>query len=181
MDTVKCSRDAGKCLMTLLFRKSSFMLIFLLPSCTQKSVQDVFDMLYDRLGPVVFRKTFRIILTDNGPEFKDPWAIEMTANRKRRTRVFYCDPYKSNQKGRLEKSHEFIRYIIPKGKSFDRLSEEQVLAMCNHINSFARDSLNGSTPYGLAPLLLDKSFMKKLGLHHVPHDEVLLKPSLIKK
>jgi IS30 family transposase len=96
MDTVKGSRDAGKCLMTLLFRKSSFMLIFLLPSCTQKSVQDVFDMLYDRLGPVVFRKTFRIILTDNGPEFKDPWAIEMTANRKRRTRVFYCDPYKSN-------------------------------------------------------------------------------------
>ena len=73
MDTVKGSRDAGKCLMTLLFRNSSFMLIFLLPSCTQKAVSDVFDRLYEMLGRRTFMKTFRIILTDNGPEFKDPW------------------------------------------------------------------------------------------------------------
>ena len=181
MDTVKGSRDAGKCLMTLLFRKSSFMLIFLLPSCTQKSVQDVFDMLYDRLGPVVFRKTFRIILTDNGPEFKDPWSIEMTANRKRRTRVFYCDPYKSNQKGRLEKSHEFIRYIIPKGRSMSKLTSEDVKLMTCHINSVARDGLNGQTPFDLAELLLSEKVLTSLGLRKVSPDLVILKPALLKK
>jgi IS30 family transposase len=181
MDTVKGSRDAGKCLMTLLFRKSSFMLIFLLPSCTQKSVQDVFDMLYDRLGPVVFRKTFRIILTDNGPEFKDPWSIEMTANRKRRTRVFYCDPYKSNQKGRLEKSHEFIRYIIPKGRSMNKLTSEDVKLMTCHINSVARDGLNGQTPFDLAELLLSEKVLTSLGLRKVSPDRVILKPALLKK
>lgn len=181
MDTVKGSRDAGKCLMTLLFRKSSFMLIFLLPSCTQKSVQDVFDMLYDRLGPVVFRKTFRIILTDNGPEFKDPWSIEMTANRKRRTRIFYCDPYKSNQKGRLEKSHEFIRYIIPKGRSMSKLTAEDVRLMTCHINSVARDGLNGQTPFDLAELLLSEKVLTSLGLRKVSPDRVILKPALLKK
>ncbi|MFQ6931421.1 MAG: hypothetical protein ACLRR3_10345 [Eubacterium sp.] len=98
MDTVKGSRDAGKCLMTLLFRNSSFMLIFLLPSCTQKAVSDVFDWLYEILGRRTFMKTFRIILTDNGPEFKDPWSIEQDKNGKQRTKVFYCDPYASNQK-----------------------------------------------------------------------------------
>jgi len=36
MDTVKGTRTAGKCVLTLLFRKSSFMLIILLPRCTQK-------------------------------------------------------------------------------------------------------------------------------------------------
>ena len=36
-------------------------------------------------------KTFRIILTDNGPEFKDPWSIEQDKNGKQRTKVFYCD------------------------------------------------------------------------------------------
>ncbi len=180
MDTVKGSRDAGKCLMTLLFRKSSFMLIFLLPSCTQASVKAVFDDLYDRLGPVVFRKTFRVILTDNGPEFKDPWSIEMTANRKRRTRVFYCDPYQSNQKGRLEKSHEFIRYIIPKGRSMHKLTEEKVRLMACHINSVARDGLNGQTPFDLAELLLSKKVLTSLGLQKISPDCVILKPALLK-
>ena len=180
MDTVKGSRDAGKCLMTLLFRKSSFMLIFLLPSCTQASVKAVFDDLYDRLGPVVFRKTFRIILTDNGPEFKDPWSIEMTANRKRRTRVFYCDPYQSNQKGKLEKSHEFIRYIIPKGRSMHKLTDEKIRLMTCHINSVARDGLNGQTPFDLAELLLSKKVLTSLGLQKISPDCVILKPALLK-
>lgn len=180
MDTVKGSRDAGKCLMTLLFRKSSFLLIFLLPSCTQASVKAVFDDLYDRLGPVIFRKTFRVILTDNGPEFKDPWSIEMTANRKRRTRVFYCDPYQSNQKGRLEKSHEFIRYIIPKGRSMHNLTDEKVRLMTCHINSVARDGLNGQTPFDLAELLLSKKVLTSLGLRKISPDCVILKPVLLK-
>ena len=180
MDTVKGSRDAGKCLMTLLFRKSSFMLIFLLPSCTQASVQAVFDMLYDRLGPIVFKKTFRVILTDNGPEFKDPWSIEMTSNRKRRTRVFYCDPYHSNQKGRLEKSHEFIRYILPKGRSMHNLTDEKVRLMTCHINSVARDGLNGQTPFDLAELLLSKKVLTSLGLQKISPDCVILKPALLK-
>lgn len=76
MDTVKGSRDAGKCLLTLLFRRSNFMLIFLLPSCTQKAVLDVFNYLYEELGSRTFKTSFRILLTDNGPEFKDPWSIE---------------------------------------------------------------------------------------------------------
>ena len=181
MDTVKGSRDAGKCLMTLLFRNSSFLLIFLLPSCTQDSVKAVFDMLYEMLGPIVFRKTFRIILTDNGPEFKDPWSIEMTPDGKRRTRVFYCDPYKSNQKGRLETSHEFIRYIIPKGRSMHNLTDEKVREMTCHINSVARDGLNGKCPFDLARLLLSEKVLTRLGLRQVSPDEVILKPALLKK
>ena len=181
MDTVKGSRDAGKCLMTLLFRNSSFMLIFLLPSCTQASVKAVFDMLYDKLGPIIFRKTFRVILTDNGPEFKDPWSIERNPDGKRRTRVFFCDPYKSNQKGRLEKNHEFIRYRIPKGRSMHNLTEDQVKLMTCHINSVSRDSLNGRCPFELAQLLLSEKVLSRLGLHQVPPDQVILKPALLHK
>lgn len=122
-----------------------------------------------------------MILTDNGPEFKDPWSIEMSSDRKRRTRVFYCDPYKSNQKGRLEKSHEFIRYIIPKGRSMHNLSEQDVRLMTCHINSLARDSLNGKTPFDLAELLLSEKVLTRLRLKKVPPDQVILKPALLKK
>lgn len=179
LDTVKGSREAGKCLLTMFFRKSSFMLIFLLPSCTQKSVADVFNYLYDSLGPRIFKKTFRVILTDNGPEFKDPWSIEKDSKGNQRTRVYYCDPYASNQKGCLEKNHEFIRYIIPKGKSMHSLTDEKVRLMTCHINSTSRDSLNGQTPFDLAELLINKKVLHLLGLRKVSPDEVILKPTLL--
>lgn len=181
MDTVKGCRDAGKVLLTLLFRKSSFMMIFLLPSGSQQCVEDVFNMLTDLLGISLFRRTFPILLTDNGPEFKNPGSIEKTPDGRTRTRVFYCDPYVSNQKGRLEKNHEFIRYVLPKGKTFKHLNQEDITLLANHINSTARDNLNGSTPFDLAAILINKKVLVALGLKKVSPDAVLLKPILFKK
>jgi IS30 family transposase len=181
MDTVKGSRDAGKVLLTLLFRNSSFMLIFLLPRGTQACVADVFNMLSNVLGINIFRKTFPVILTDNGPEFKDPSTIEKSPDGRRRTYVFYCDPYVSNQKARIEKNHEFIRYVLPKGKGFRQFCQDDITLMTNHINSIARDNLNRTTPFDLASLLIDKKVLVSLGLKKVSPDEVLLKPALLKK
>lgn len=181
MDTVKGTRNGGKVFLTMLFRSSSFMLIFLLPQSKQKYIQDVFDLLTEKLGIRLFQKTFPVILTDNGPEFKNPSSLENTSSGRRRTYIFYCDPYVSNQKGRIEKNHEFIRYILPKGKSFSHLTDDNVRLLTNHINSIARDNLNGSTPFDLASLLIDKKVLASLGLEKVSPDEVLLKPALFKK
>ena len=180
MDTVKGNRNGGKVLLTLLFRKSSFMLIFLLPRGSQECVAEVFNTLTDTLGINIFRKTFPVILTDNGPEFKDPTSIEKTPDGKHRTHVFYCDPYVSNQKARIEKNHEYIRYVLPKGKSFHYLNQGDITKLMNHINSTARDYLNGATPYDLAALLLNKKVLVSLGLQKVSPDKILLKPALFK-
>lgn len=181
MDTVKGGRASGKCLLTLLFRSCSFMLIILLPKCTQECVTEAINTLYGVLGPRLFKKHFPVILTDNGPEFKDPWSIESTADGKRRTYVFYCDPYVSNQKARLEKNHEYIRYVIPKGRSMYRYSQKDVNLMASHINSTARDSLNGACPFDLANLLLDKRIPALTGQVRIAPDAVCLKPSLINR
>ena len=101
MDTVKGSRDAGKCLLTLLFRSCNFMLVILLPKCTQSCVIDAINTLTETIGLRLFKKYFPVILTDNGSEFKNPYDIEKTEDGKHRTYVFYCDPYVSNQKGKL--------------------------------------------------------------------------------
>ena len=95
--------------------------------------------------------------------------------------VFYCDPYVSNQKARLEKNHEYIRYIIPKGRSMQKLTQADVSLMTSHINSTARDNLNGSTPFDLADLLLDKRIPALTGQFKVSPDDVMLKPALINK
>lgn len=179
MDTVKGSRTAGKCLLTLLFRSCNFMLVILLPSCTQRCVIDAINSLTDTLGIRMFRKYFPVLLTDNGSEFKNPWDIETDDDGRHRTYVFYCDPYVSNQKGRLEKNHEYIRYVIPKGRSMYKYSQEDINLMTSHINSTARDSLNGATPFDLADLLLDKRIPLLAGLKKVSPDEVMLKPALL--
>ena len=87
----------------------------------------------------------------------------------------------SYQKPHVEKNHEYIRYIIPKGTSLNNRTQEEITLMINHINSAARASLNGNTPFKLAQMLLDNSLLDKLSLKYIPADEIYLKPALFKK
>lgn len=179
MDTVVGSAGGGPVLLTLLFRSCNFMMIFLLEANNQEAVCHVFNSLEKRLDTPAMLSSFPVILTDNGSEFKNPALLERNLSGKRRTRLFYCDPMASWQKGRLEKNHEFIRYILPKGTSFEHLTRADVTLMMNHINSLARASLNGRTPFELASLLLPASLLSLIGARRIPHDEVILKPKLL--
>jgi len=179
MDTVEGAKG-GPVLLTMLFRSCGFMIIRLLERNTQDCVCKVFNALEKCLTAEKMLDTFPVILTDNGSEFKNPSIIETSISGAKRTRVFYCDPMASWQKGRLEKNHEFIRYILPKGASLGSLSHGDVTLMMNHINSIARASLNDNTPFELASLLLPAKLLHFLGAKAIPHDQVLLKPHLIK-
>ncbi|WP_026478312.1 IS30 family transposase [Alkaliphilus transvaalensis] len=179
MDTVEGNKG-GKVLLTMMFRNCSLMLIFLLNSKIQSEVKRVFDQLTIALGKESFKKMFQVILTDGGPEFQSPSLLEYTDEGQQRTKIYYCDPYSSWQKGMIEKNHEYIRLVLKKGKSFDLLSQEAITLLQNHINSEARDSLNGCTPYKLSTLLLDQELHKYLKLIEIEPDEVTLKPELLK-
>jgi len=180
MDTVEGKKQEDPHLLTLLFRHSSVMLIFLLEKNTAECVKATFDAIIENIGKETFKKSFPILLTDNGSEFKRPESIEFDSEGTRQTRLFYCDPGVSGQKGALEVNHKFIRYFIPKGKSFDTLTKEKVTLMMNHINSTARASLKGRTPIKLAQILLDQKIINGLHLKEIHPDEVHLKPALLK-
>ena len=81
----------------------------------------------------------------------------------------------------LEKNHEYIRYVIPKGQSLDPYDQADATILMNNINSEARDSLNGCTPFRLSQLLLNNKLHKLLKLKEIKPDNVSLKPSLLKK
>lgn len=180
MDTVE-GKKGGKVLLTMLFRNSKLMLAFLLNDKTSNSVLKIFNWLENVLGNDLFEKTFPIILTDNGTEFSNPLALEFNSEGIGRTRIFFCNPGASYQKGAIEKNHEFIRYIIPKGISMDNLTQQDITKMINHINSLTRPSLNDSTPFELAQILLKKEVLKKLNLEKIQPHEIQLTPKLLKK
>lgn len=180
MDTVEGTKG-GKVLLTMLFRSSKLMLAFLLNDKTANSVLKVFNWLENILDNELFEKTFPVILTDNGSEFSNPLSLEFNTEGIGRTRIFFCNPHASYQKGAIEKNHEFIRYVIPKGTSMDNLTQQDITKMINHINSLTRPSLNNATPYDLAQILLGKEVLKKLNLKKVPANEVQLNTKLLKK
>jgi len=180
MDTVIGNKNSQKVLLTLFFRNSSLMLIYLMPDNTQNSVKKVFDDLESALGLDLFRKVFPCILTDNGSEFLNPDELETSIFGFPRTKVFYCDPNSPYQKGGIEKNHEYIRYILPKGTSFDALYQKDINKVVYHINSTIREKLGNHTPYEIAQLYFDKEVFERLCLKKIPLNKVCLKPTLLK-
>jgi len=181
MDTVVGRQGSNKVILTLLFRNCSLMLLILLPNKSQEAVIRALNHICEQVGIERFKRLFPVILTDNGTEFQHTEALECDENGEIKTKVFFCHPNCSWEKGMIEKNHEFIRYIAPKGSSFDGFTQEDVTLMMNHINSVARDSLNGCTPFKLSQHLLDTTLHEVLELVEIPPDEVVLKPSLLRK
>ena len=178
MDTV-VGRRGGKVLLTLLFARCGFMLAFLRDRNDSQSVVDVFSRLWTLAGANIFRRLFPVLLTDNGSEFSNPKALELDPDGQPRTRVFYCDPYVSNQKARIERNHEFIRMVLPKGPSFDHLSQADVDKLLSHVNSYSRPSLQDKSPFDLFDFLHGTDLLDQLGIRKIPANEILLKPRLI--
>ena len=158
------------------------MLIYLLDKKTINEVNKIYDYLKQLLGSQTFSKLFEVILTDRGSEFLDPISIitdkdtgEILAN------LFYCDAYNSAQKGAIEKNHEFIRYVLPKGSSFDNLNQDMVNLLMSHINSYCRDSLNGHCPYEASLLFMNSDILDKLNITKIEPDNVDLSTQFFKK
>ena len=181
MDTVEGLKNENDCFLTLLWRKSKFMLIFKLESQTTNEVTRIFEILQNLIPLDIYKDLFQVILTDNGHEFFDVNNIEcIHSTGEYVSHLFFCDPHASCQKGMIEKNHEFIRYILPKGSSFKNINQEDCNLIMNNINSLCRDSLNGKSPYEAMLFLCDEYILKKLGCHFIKSDEVNLTYNLLK-
>lgn len=180
IDSVE-GRKGGKVLLTVFFRNSNLMLAFLRDRNTARSVTEVFEWLYETLGHEQYCRLFPIILTDRGSEFTDPVSIECTKLGEIQSRVFYCDPQRSDQKGGCEVTHEFIRRILPKGTSFDSLQQRDILLMMSHINSYTRKKLNNQSANRLFSFLYGETILPNLGIQDIPANDINLTPRLLKK
>lgn len=182
MDTVMGLQNESDCFLTLLWRKSKFMLIFKLESQTTDEVTKVFEYLQQSLEADVYKKLFPVILTDNGHEFFDVLNIECHHKTgELLSKVFFCEPHASCQKGMIEKNHEFIRYVLPKGTSFKNLTQSDCDILKNHINSLCRDSLNGKSPYEAMLFICNRETLELLNCYYIEPDEIYLKDDLLKK
>ena len=174
-------RRGGKTLLTIHFTVSSLMVGVLRPSNNAASVEEAFNIIYNALGHEHFVELFPLILTDNGSEFSNPIAIEYNKQHERRTSIFYCNPSSPYEKGAIENNHVLLRYIVPKGTSFDEYTQEDINLIFRHINSYSRRRLGNLCPIDVFKQQYGDKFLDIFGCWKIKPEEIILKPELLKK
>lgn len=182
MDTV-IGIPGGKVIMTFDFTDINFMFGILLDDKTalesSKKIKCFKQKLTD--NGVRFGDIFPVILTDNGGEFSDIFAFINDSEGHKETDLFFCDPYKSCEKPKVEKNHTMFRDIVPKGYSFDSFTQEDVNLIFSHVNSIKRKKLQKKTPYEMFSFTRGEDLTHLLGIREIPADQVIQSPLLLKQ
>lgn len=139
MDTVVGARGVSKkSLLVLTERKTRKEIIFLLKEHTAAAVVKALDKLERKMG-AKFREIFKTITVDNGSEFADWEGMERSKRtKKKRTKIYYCHPYSSWERGSNENQNKLVRRHIPKGVNFDDKTQGDVDNIAEWINNYPR-------------------------------------------
>ena len=186
MDTVYNDETNGPFLQTFKFVRAGILLALYRSEKTAASMKKGIDILESILGTELFRKYVHVLLTDRGAEFSAAEAMETACDGTRRTRVFYCDPMQSGQKGTLENKHIELRYILPKGTDLMNLGlngQSELNLVLSHINSAPCELLGHKSPLELTEFMYQDLYEKLLafGIHQIEKDRIILKPYLLKQ
>lgn len=131
-------------LITLVERKLGHGLSFNVGDRKDDKIVAVLDCLQHRYGKY-FSEVFKSITFDNGAEFSRSEEME----RDNRTNIYYAHPYSAWERAINENWNGMIRRFIPKGKSFDELTDETLERIVMYINTLPRKRLGYKTPLEL--------------------------------
>lgn len=146
-DTVYSKKDGSKALFALTERLTRREIIIRIKNRSAESVVNALDRIERKFGADLFAKIFRTITFDNGKEFSDVERLERSALRKRkkRTKVYFCHPYSSFERGSNECQNRMIRRRFPKGTDFGKVSDTEIAKTEAWVNNYPREILDWKT------------------------------------
>lgn len=144
MDTVKGKQTSKKCVLVLTERVSRNEITLPMYGCTMENVVAALNMLENKYGDL-FQHVFRSITVDNGSEFQDYERMRRSQDGSERTRIFYCHPYSSYERGSNENLNKMFRRLFPKGIDFDHVDDEAIIAAAGWMNNYPRKVLGRTT------------------------------------
>jgi len=132
---------AGKSghLVTVVDRKSRYVLLAKVPDKRASSVNRGGIRALQKV-PDQFRKTLTL---DNGTEFARFGVMERALN----LRVYFAEPYHSNQRATNENTNGLLRQYFPKGTDFREVSHKAVAKVQQRLNNRPRKCLGYRTPH----------------------------------
>ncbi len=187
-DTVEGREGDSACLLTLPRRPSRFQLALPMASQTCAETMRCLGLVSEALGgPDGVRRVLGRVLTDNGSEFADEAGIAgLLGEREGETRLFYCDPMRSDRKGACEKNHVEARKLLPKGRgiSFDRLTPADCALVMSQVNSEPRGELAFMSPARMLRAAFGgdaRALMDAFGVEELGRDELDLTPGRVER
>ena len=145
MDCVEGKKKKKGTLLCFSERLTRKELIVKIPQKTTENVVSTLNVLERRYGKL-FRKVFKSITVDNGGEFSDCVGMEKSIYRGQRTKIYYCHPYSSYERGTNERLNREIRRMIPKGTDIGLYSIDEIQTIENWLNDYPRPVLGFATP-----------------------------------
>jgi IS30 family transposase len=182
MDTV-IGRVGGKVIMTFDFTFCNFMFGLLMDDKTAAEASLRIRTLKEAMNKydVRFSDVIPLLLTDNGGEFSNVSAFTDDLEGIAESDLFFCDPYCSSQKPKVEKNHTMFRDIVPKGTSFDPFTQDMVNTIFSHVNGVKRKIFYGKSPYEMFSFIYGDIVTGVLGIAPIPAEEVVQSPILLKR
>lgn len=138
MDCVIGTRSGFGALLVLTERLTRREYVRLLPAKTAANVVRALDGIEKKLGSEMFAKIFQTITVDNGSEFADYSGMERSIDGGKRTKVYYCHPYSSYERGSNENLNKMIRRWYPKGVSFANATDADIAKVEKWMNNYPR-------------------------------------------
>lgn len=141
MDCVEGKKGTKKTLLVLTERKTRNEIIRLMPDKTAASVVAALNKLEKELGTDMFARIFQSITVDNGSEFSDYTGIEQSCLHpdRNRTKLYYCHPYSSYERGSNENQNKMVRRHYPKGYDFTNTTPAEIRKLEKWINNYPRE------------------------------------------
>lgn len=136
IDTVM-GRGTNDCIVTLVERKTGYVMIGKLRDRTTASLNKITKMLISRRPTL-----FKTITADNGTEFHQYKKIEEVTNVK----FYFANPYHSWERGSNENMNGLIRQYLPKGECMALLTQQHCDDIAMKLNTRPRKRYGFKTP-----------------------------------
>jgi IS30 family transposase len=143
MDTLKGRRETRRVLLVLTERLSRNEIKIPMAENTKENVVKALDGLERKYGEI-FPLVFQTITVDNGSEFADCEGMERSSTRDgARTKIYYCHPHSSWERGSNENQNKLFRRWIPKGTPIENYTDEELERIETWINDYPRAIFQG--------------------------------------
>ena len=163
-DSVIGKQNRGYTLLSFTERKTRMQIVLRSKDKTAASTVAALNGIERRIGKTNFRRIFRTMTCDNGCEFSDTSGLEHSPNGTERTKVYYCHPYCSSERGSNENQNGFIRRFVPKGTAISRYTPQKLREIQDFINDYPRRLFNGES----ARAMFNRE-LAALGLENISH------------
>ena len=163
LDFLGAIKTDNKNILTFILPVLQFPLLDIMNKPNSSKIVDFFDNIEEQIGIDAFKELIPVILTDRDPNFSDIDGICFSKTTgEERCKLFFCDPYVSNQKPNVENMNKQIRLFFPKGKSIDKYSKADIKNINKTILNRPLRSLDGNTPKDAFIKIFDEDIFNKL-------------------